>query len=135
MRRSPLLLSGLVALVLAGCSKPRTDRETGAVGGATDTSSLQPPTTNPADTTAPGAGAIDTNRPDTSRALDTSRSKTSGSDSGKANQSKSGVTNTKTGESTLGPGTKKARPDQGQPVTAKGDTLKSGGDSSSNSPR
>jgi hypothetical protein len=124
-----------VALVLAGCSKPRTDRETGAVGGATDTSSMLPSTTTPADTSAPAAGAIDTSRLDTSRALDTSRSKTSRSDSAKANQSKSGVTNTKTGESTLGPGAKKARPDQGQPVTSKGDTLKSGGDSSSSSAR
>jgi hypothetical protein len=72
---------------------------------------------------------------DTSRALDTSRTKRSGSDSAKANQSKSGVTNTKTGKSTLGPGATKARPDQGQPVTSKGDTLKRGGDSSSNSAR
>jgi hypothetical protein len=134
MRRNPLLLSGLVALVLAGCSKPRTDRETGATGGATDTSTMQPSTT-PADTSAPAAGAIDTSRPDTSRALDTSRSKRSGSDSAKGNQSKSGVTDTRTGKSTLGPGVKKARPDQGQPVTSKGDTLKSGGDSSSNSAR
>jgi hypothetical protein len=44
------------------------------------------------------------------------------------NQTKSGVTDTKTGESTLGEGVTKTSPDQNQPVTAKGDTL-SGGDS------
>jgi hypothetical protein len=52
------------------------------------------------------------------------------SDSAKANQTKSGVTNTKTGESTLGPGATKTRPDQGQPVTSKGDTINPGVDSS-----
>jgi hypothetical protein len=52
------------------------------------------------------------------------------SDSAKANQTKSGVTDTKTGESTLGPGVTKTRPDQGQPVTSKGDTINPGVDSS-----
>ena len=50
-------------------------------------------------------------------------------DSAKGNQSKSGVTDTKTGKSTLGPGATKTRPDQGQPVTSKGDTIE-GQDSS-----
>jgi hypothetical protein len=39
------------------------------------------------------------------------------------NQTQSGVTNAKTGKSTLGPGVKKAEPTQGEPVTSKGDTL------------
>ena len=43
-------------------------------------------------------------------------------DSLKPNQSKSGVTDTKTGESTI-PDVTQTRPDQGQPVTSKGDTL------------
>jgi hypothetical protein len=51
------------------------------------------------------------------------------SDSAKANQTKSGVTDAKTGESTLGPGVTKTRPDQGQPVTSKGDTINAGVDS------
>jgi hypothetical protein len=51
------------------------------------------------------------------------------SDSTPANQTKSGVTDTRTGESTLGNDVTKTSPDQGQPVTSKGDTLKSGGDS------
>jgi hypothetical protein len=52
------------------------------------------------------------------------------SDSAKANQTKSGVTDTKTGQSTLGPGATKTRPDQGQPVTSKGDTINPAVDSS-----
>lgn len=44
------------------------------------------------------------------------------SDSAKANQSKSGVTDTKT------------RPDQGQPVTSKGDTINAAVDSSTTAP-
>jgi len=52
-----------------------------------------------------------------------------GSDSAKGNQTKSGVTNTKTGKSTLGKGVTRTRPDQGQPVTSKGDTVSSGPDS------
>jgi hypothetical protein len=53
----------------------------------------------------------------------------SSSDSAKGNQTKSGVTNTKTGKSTLGKGVTRTRPDQGQPVTSKGDTVSSGPDS------
>ena len=45
-----------------------------------------------------------------------------------ARESQSGVTNTKTGKSTLGPKIKKTKPTQGQPVTSKGDTLEQGGD-------
>jgi len=51
------------------------------------------------------------------------------SDSAKGNQTKSGVTDTRTGKSTLGKGVTKTRPDQGQPVTSKGDTVSAGPDS------
>jgi hypothetical protein len=50
------------------------------------------------------------------------------SDSASANQTESGMTDS-TGKSTLGPGAEKTRPDQGQPVTAKGDTVNAGVDS------
>jgi hypothetical protein len=59
------------------------------------------------------------------------RDSTAMSDSAKANQTKSGVTDS-SGTSTLGPGATKTRPDQGQPVTSKGDTINPGVDSSSN---
>ena len=45
------------------------------------------------------------------------------------NQTESGVTDS-SGQSTLGNGVEKTRPDQGQPVTSKGDTINAGVDSS-----
>src|SRR5919112_2892663 len=59
------------------------------------------------------------------------RDTTSGavSDSARANQTESGVTDS-TGQSTLGPGVEQTRPDQSQPVTSKGDTVNMGVDSS-----
>src|SRR5215216_2308248 len=50
-------------------------------------------------------------------------------DSANPNQSKSGVTDTRTGESTI-PKVTETRPDQGEPVTSKGDTLNPSVDSS-----
>jgi hypothetical protein len=44
------------------------------------------------------------------------------------NQTESGVTDS-SGQSTLGTGVERTRPDQGQPVTSKGDTINSGIDS------
>jgi hypothetical protein len=52
------------------------------------------------------------------------------SDSARANQTESGVTDS-SGQSTLGADVEKTRPDQGQPVTSKGDTVNAGVDSSS----
>ena len=43
-------------------------------------------------------------------------------------QTQSGVTDS-SGQSTLGKGVEKTRPDQGQPVTSKGDTINPGVDS------
>ena len=50
------------------------------------------------------------------------------SDSASTNQTESGVTDS-SGQSTLGSGVEQTRPDQGQPVTAKGDTVNAGVDS------
>ena len=50
-------------------------------------------------------------------------------DSAKVNQTESGMTDS-SGRSTLGPGAEKSRPDQGQPVTSKGDTVNPAVDSS-----
>ena len=51
------------------------------------------------------------------------------SDSASTNQTESGITDS-SGQSTLGSGVEQMRPDEGQPVTAKGDTLNTGVDSS-----
>jgi hypothetical protein len=50
-------------------------------------------------------------------------------DSARTNQTESGMTDS-SGRSTLGTGAEKTRPDQGQPVTSKGDTVNPGVDSS-----
>ena len=50
-------------------------------------------------------------------------------DSARANQTESGMTDS-SGQSTLGPGAEQTRPDQGEPVTSKGDTINPGVDSS-----
>lgn len=56
-------------------------------------------------------------------------STTAVSDSARVNQTESGVTDS-SGQSTLGPDATKTRPDQGQPVTSKGDTVNPSVDSS-----
>jgi hypothetical protein len=104
--------------VVAGC-------KAGSERNAVDTTSGVAPAAAP----APG-GAM---QPDTARgavAQPMSPSSTQPRDTttdttrpSAANQTQSGVTNAKTGKSTLGPGVKKTDPTQGQPVTSKGDTL------------
>jgi hypothetical protein len=76
-----------------------------------------------------GSGSAQMQQSDTSSM--TGRSSAAGA---KSNQTKSGVTDTRTGKSTLGTGVTKTSPDQGPPVTAKGDTL-SRGDSTSSGKR
>ena len=51
------------------------------------------------------------------------------SDSTNANQTESGMTDS-SGQSTLGTDAERTRPDQGQPVTSKGDTINASVDSS-----
>jgi hypothetical protein len=83
-----------------------------------------------------GAMTSDTGRTSPRMHSDTSGAagkKSSSTGNTNPNQTKSGVTDTKTGESTLGEGVTRTSPDQGQPVTAKGDTIRSGGDSASGS--
>lgn len=54
-------------------------------------------------------------------------------DSAKANQTKSGVIDS-SGQSVTGDTVTRTRPDQGQPVTVKGDTINTGVDSTNTSP-
>ena len=102
----------LVAVALAaGCNGPRdrtagtagTGNETGAMS---DTSGLRDTSAMIRDTSGMSGMPADTGLK---------------ADTGKARSEK---------KSTLGPGAKKTRPDQGQPVTSKGDTINSGVDSS-----
>jgi hypothetical protein len=91
----------------------------------------------PTDTAGMSGGmSSDTGRTGSRMQADTGRTggkKSSSTGNANPNQTKSGVTDTRTGESTLGEGVTKTSPDQGQPVTSKGDTLRSGGDSAGSS--
>jgi hypothetical protein len=130
----------LAVMLLAACNGNRNNRNAGAPSGTesgsmSDTGRMSSDTGMrstggmSSDTTRSGMTRSDTsamNRSDTT----SGRSSRTHSDTAKSNQTKSGVTNTKTGKSTLGPGVTKTRPDQGQPVTSKGDTINKGVDSS-----
>jgi hypothetical protein len=138
MRWTPWLFGCLAAGLVAGCGG-RQHNDTGAAGAVAkkDSSRVQASgqaTTDTAfrvktDTTSAQAGTMSS---DTAQAG--ARTDSSGTAGAKSNQTKSGVTDTKTGKSTLGKGVTKTSPDQGQPVTAKGDTL-SPADSSASSNR
>ncbi len=110
MRWTTQAAAAIVAMALAGCNgNNRSDRGAGTAGTGMETGAMPDTATGvlPADTAHNGATP----------------------DSAKANQTKSGVTDAKTGASTLGPGATRTRPDQGQPVTSKGDTINPGVDS------
>ena len=122
MIRTLMALPCMLALVLA-CGQGRTDgQDTGTAGGA-ESGAL------PADTGYTGGGIDDTTAAPSMNASDTAASMsdtTSPSDTGSAasaNQDQSGVTNTETGQSELGEDVTKTTPDQGEPVTSKGDTV------------
>ena len=141
MTRNLLAIPTLAAFLLLGCG-PKSNganggSESAAVpGGAgtmdtagvpADTGAMSPDTGMPSgmrDTSAmrSDSGMSSGSMSDTSAGA---RSGASGRDSAKANQTKSGVTNTETGKSTLGKGATQTRPDQNQPVTSKGDTVSS----------
>lgn len=111
MKWTPWLLGSFTVVLMAGCGGERRNNDTGTAGGAeTETGTMQGGTGTATDTTF---------RTDTTGTA-TQRDSVSG------NQTKSGVTDTRTGKSTLGEGATQTRPDQGQPVTSKGDTIKSG---------
>jgi hypothetical protein len=130
MKRTPWLFGSLTAALIAGCGGDRRNTDTGTTGGAesgtmqggagtaTDTAMRS------TDTTGIQPGATGGMSSDTARTGSRMHN-----DSAKGNQTKSGVTDTRTGKSTLGEGVTQTRPDQGQPVTSKGDTVRSGGDS------
>jgi hypothetical protein len=110
----------------AGTGSESGSMQNGASGTATDTMTMMGSDTASMQSGASGttSGATGGTSTDTARSRSTAGTPGS-SDSAKGNQTKSGVTNTKTGKSTLGKGVTQTRPDQGQPVTSKGDTISS----------
>jgi len=137
---TPLVIGSLCLALTTACNRNKGDNSNpGSSAGSSETGTMQSGTAMDTSMTGGGGGGVgDTAavRPGTGttsgatggESADTARS-TRTSDSAKGNQTKSGVTNTETGKSTLGPGATKTRPDQNQPVTAKGDTLRKGNDS------
>jgi hypothetical protein len=130
MKWTPWLLGSLTAVWAAGCGGDKRNTDTGAAAGAaTDSSAMQGGAAGTAtDTGMTGSMNSDTARTG-SRMHDTS---STGQSSTKPNQDQSGVTDTRTGKSTMGKGVTQTSPDQGQPVTSKGDTLRGGDSASSN---
>jgi len=127
MKRNYFAVPSLAALLLLGCGGPNrhdTGANAGSETGAAPGGISQMDTTSmPADT---GTMRSDTGiSSGMSGDTGAARTDTMSRDSGKANQTKSGVTNTETGKSTLGPGATQTRPDQNQPVTSKGDVVDS----------
>ena len=141
MKCTPWIWAPLTVALIAGCSGDRRNNDTGTAGSGTETGTMQggAATTDTAipsaDTSATTQGmSSDTASADAGMHGDMDHSGNAatgaaGADSAKGNQTKSGVTNTKTGKSTLGKGVTRTRPDQGQPVTSKGDTVSAGADS------
>ena len=121
MRWTTQAAACLVALALAGCGPRDRTHDTGAAPGGgpgTETGSMS-------DTSGTAA------QPDMTRdttGMGGMPSDTAPAPSGGQNQTESGVTDS-SGESTLGTDVQKTRPDQGQPVTSKGDTVNPGVDS------
>lgn len=129
MRRQSQMAAFVLATVLLGCG--RRDRGTPETGAAANSVGSDSAAMTGSRSTSDTSGMTGTPAPTSADTNATGKS--APSDSAKGNQSKSGVTNTKTGKSTLGKGVTKTRPDQGQPVTSKGDTVKRGGDTTTHS--
>ena len=145
MKLTPWLFGSLTTVALAACGGNKGNN--GTAGSGTESGTMQGGATTTSDTGMAAAdttsgGMSGTSSDSSSRMrMDTSRAETnsgaapawkpnrSTGEGAVSNQTKSGVTDTKTGKSTLGPGVTKTRPDQGQPVTSKGDTVSSGPDS------
>ena len=130
MIRNLMALPCLLALALA-CGDGRNDgQDTGAAAGTgSETGAL------PADTGYTGGGIEDTTATPSVDVADTaaptSDTSAPAGDTGtadSANQDQSGVTDAQSGESELGGDVTKTTPDQGEPVTSKGDTVGVGGE-------
>ena len=129
MRCTSWLLGPLTVALIAGCGGSKRNTDTGTAGSGSETGTMNGATTTdtaiPSGDTSAASQGISS---DTAHADAGMHHDMSASDSAKGNQTKSGVTNTKTGKSTLGKGVTRTRPDQGQPVTSKGDTVSAGAD-------
>lgn len=109
--------SGSLAPATAGTLADTGMGSMGAVSGA--------PSSTGSASGASGSAApkADSANSDSANRGSASRDSSSRSAASRGNQNQSGVTDTKTGASTLGPDAMKTRPDQGKATTSKGDTV------------
>lgn len=119
MRRIILMAAGAL---LVACAKGDDDAVADSAAGAMVADSAAAGAARPADAGTGGAGMTDTTAGGQGAAAGTTGA-AGDSAARDSNQSQSGVTDTRTGASTLGPNVTKTRPDQGQATTSKGDTV------------
>ena len=122
MIRKLMALPCLLAIAVA-CGQGRTDDQNAGAGTGSETGAL------PADTGYAGGGIDDSTAAPSANVPDTTApAGDSAAVGGEAtNQDQSGVTNTESGQSELGDDATKTTPDQGAPVTSKGDTVGTSG--------
>jgi hypothetical protein len=137
MKWNTWMLGPVAAVLLAGCGgggrnantagSTAGGSETGMQGTAADTAAMTATdSSRMRSATDTGMKARTGTTSDTGMSADTGRTA--------KNQSQSGVTN-KSGKSTMGNKVTKARPDQNQPVTSKGDTISNNADTSVSKPK
>jgi hypothetical protein len=136
MKRTWIMGSLLVAAV-AACGGNRGDNAgDGAAGSGTETGTMQGGAVDTGTSGGGGGGVGDTapvmsdsaTSPGATGGTSADTARRTGTSS-KGNQTESGVTDAKTGKSTLGKGVTTTRPDQGEAVTSKGDTVRRANDS------
>ena len=120
MIRKLMALPCLLAFAVA-CGQGRTDDQNAGAGTGSETGAL------PADTGYTGGIEDTTAAPSADVPDTTAPAGDSAAVGSEKNQNQSGVTNTETGQSELGDDATKATPDQGEPVTSKGDTVGTSG--------
>ena len=148
MQASLLKRSAIAGLLLAGVACARNNSDDAEIGAARDSTAVTSDSANSNETgvrvtsdsassNQTGSGvnsdSVYSNQPGARVTSDSAGNNQTRSgvtsDSAASNQTESGVTDS-SGRSTLGPGAQQTRPDQGQPVTSKGDTVNPGIDSS-----
>ena len=146
MQVSLLKRSAIVGLLLAGAACARNNSDDAEIGAARDSTAVTSDSASSNQTarihsdsagsnqtgssvTSDSAGSNQTGARVTSDSTGTDRTGSAVTGDSSSNQTESGVTDS-SGRSTLGPASQQTRPDQGQPVTSKGDTVNPGIDSS-----
>lgn len=123
MKRIAIMAAALMAVAACNKADKSATTDTTTVGGAVAPASDSTGSMNHPSSMGGSSMSADSSKMNSGAAGGAMSTDSSASKSGVQNQSQSGVTDS-SGSSTLGPNVTKTSPTQGQPVTAKGDTLK-----------